>query len=76
MLVLTKYLGPTNTKGARIKAHRVTDPKTFAIIPYPYDCSGSGERHKLAAQALANKFGMSIVLCLDMSPSGYYFYAR
>ncbi len=76
MLVLTKYLGPTNTKGARIKAHMVTDPKTFVIISYPYECSGSGERHKLAAQALATKFGMSNLQCLDISPSGYYFYAR
>jgi hypothetical protein len=76
MLVLTKYLGPTNTKGARIKAHRVTDPKMFVIIPYPYECGDSGERHKLAAQALARKFGMSKLQCLDTSPSGYYFYAR
>lgn len=76
MLVLTKYLGPTNTKGSRIKAFKVADPKSYVIIPYPYECGGHDERHKVAAQELATKFNMTIVSCVDFVYSGYYFEAR
>ena len=53
----TKYIGPTNTRGARIKAYTVgyVDHKGFSCtIPYPYALSG--ERcHFQAVVALVDK---------------------
>jgi hypothetical protein len=51
--IVTKYLGPTNYRGSRIKA------KAFAgTVTVPYDCSKSAEdNHAKAAKALALKFG-------------------
>ena len=47
----TKYLGPANTKGARIKASAWADSVT---IPYAYDQKINGA-HDLALIALATK---------------------
>ena len=47
----TRYLGPTNTKGGRIKAECWGGNVT---IPYPHELN-SGEAHKAAAQALIDK---------------------
>jgi len=49
----TKYLGPTNTLGARIKA----TSGYLASISVPYDCEMDGrDNHDAAAQALADQF--------------------
>lgn len=49
----TKFLGPTNTKGARIKASAQSGSVT---IPFEYGTSTDG-RHDLAVIALVNKLG-------------------
>ncbi|WP_059491413.1 hypothetical protein [Burkholderia ubonensis] len=51
--IVTKYLGPTDTRGARIKAS--CDAGSVAI---PFDHAlGQEERHAAAAMALARKLG-------------------
>jgi hypothetical protein len=49
--IITKYVGPTNTKPARIKA--ATGGGYSLTIPYSYD----GNPHMAAAQMLARKMG-------------------
>lgn len=58
LAILTKYYGATNTRGARIVA---VGPHTThrASIPFPHEADGM-EAHRMAAQALANKFGWTI----------------
>lgn len=51
--IQTKYLGPTNTKGSRIKA---TCAAGSVTISYPYDLSGM-DCHAAAAKALVDKMG-------------------
>jgi len=53
--IQTKYFGPTNTKGARIKATCAAGSLT---IPYPHELSGQA-CHRKAAEALAVKLGWS-----------------
>lgn len=48
----TKYLCPTNTRGARIKA---TCARASLTVPYPHDLDES-ERHAYAAAQLVAKF--------------------
>lgn len=75
MLIMTRYLGPTNTKGARIKAYRANTPSASVIIPYPYE-SGSYEiRHRQAAKAFADKLNLRLWDCVDYHPQGFYFIA-
>ena len=51
--IKTKYLGPTNTKGSRVKAfnayHSITRPWDHALEPY--------ENHRNAALQLIGKIG-------------------
>lgn len=50
--IITKYFGPTNTRGSRIKA---TDGDRCSItIPYPHELD-SEEAHRKAAEALRDK---------------------
>jgi hypothetical protein len=51
--IQTRYFGPTNTRGARIKATCETGSIT---ISYPHELSGMA-CHALAANALVNKLG-------------------
>lgn len=51
--ITTKYLGPTNHKGARIKAYAYGGS---IIVPFDYACNGD-EMHKRAAMALVRKMG-------------------
>jgi hypothetical protein len=50
--IITKYLGPTNSRGARIKAE-CERGKIF--FPFPYELSGD-EVHRAAVHALVEKF--------------------
>jgi hypothetical protein len=53
--ITTKYLGPTNSRGSRIKATAAAGPITI-----PYDYAGNADsRHAKAAKALALKLGWS-----------------
>ena len=49
----TRYLSPTNSRGARIKAWSAAGSIT---IPYPHELSGQA-CHRKAAETLADKFG-------------------
>lgn len=51
--IQTRYYGPTNTRGSRIKAWAAAGSIT---IDYPYELSGQA-CHRKAAEALAAKFG-------------------
>lgn len=51
--ILTKYLSPTNTRGARIKAWCEAGSIT---IPYQYE-KNTDESHALAARLLHEKLG-------------------
>ena len=57
LAIHTKYIGPTNTRGARIKATciRDKDSKWTAIVSFEYSAD-SETRHSLAAKALLAKF--------------------
>ena len=53
----TKYIGPTNTKGSRIKASLRRDNKTLWTASVPFDHAlNCEERHALAARALLQKY--------------------
>ncbi len=52
MLITTKFLGPTNTRGSRIKASFVSQGMTVTV---GYDHSAS-DPHAVAAEALAVKW--------------------
>lgn len=49
----TKFIGPSNIRGARIKATAAAGSLT---IGYPYELSGQA-CHRAAAEALATKLG-------------------
>ena len=51
--ITTKYIGATDTKGARVKATNGYDSVT---IPYASDLE-PGEAHRKAARAFCDKFG-------------------
>jgi len=50
--ILTKYLSPTNFRGARIKAW--DEDGNSVTVSYPHELSGE-ECHKVAANALCDK---------------------
>ena len=52
--ILTKYLGPTNTRGGRIKATAAAGSIT---IDYPHELSCGQPAHRAAAEALVKKLG-------------------
>ena len=51
--IQTKYIGPTNTRGSRIKAWCAAGSIT---ISYPHELSGQA-CYRAAAELLANKLG-------------------
>lgn len=51
--IVTKYLGPTNVRGSRVKAKA----EAGSIILSWDDCLNSDQNHIRAAKALAEKFG-------------------
>ena len=53
--IVTKYLGPTNYRGARIKADAGEGRKL--TISYPHEISGDTNVHAAAAIALCQKMG-------------------
>jgi hypothetical protein len=54
--ITTKYLGPTDKKGARIKA---TCDAGSITVSYPHELSGQ-DVHAFAAMALVRKLGWNI----------------
>jgi hypothetical protein len=52
--IQTRYIGPTNTRGSRIKAWCAAGSLT---IPYPYEVNSGQPCHRKAAEALREKLG-------------------
>lgn len=67
--IITKYLGPTNTKGGRIKA-TTGSGKNSLTIGYPHEASNP---HALAAMALAQKLGWTGALVEGGTATGSVF---
>lgn len=70
--IQTKYMGPTNVRGARIKA---TDNDGNSVtIPYPHELSGE-DVHRAAADKLVRKmkWGTGDDLCGGVLKDGYAF---
>ena len=67
----TRYLGPTNTKGGRIKA---TAAAGSVIVPYAHELSAANA-HKAAADALIAKMGWTGTFAQggNVKGTGYYF---
>ena len=68
--ITTKYMGPTDTKGARIKA-TISSGKISATIPYPHEDSRNA--HALAALKLARKIGWTGTLIEGSTKTGSVF---
>lgn len=66
----TRYLGPTNTKGARIVASDGDGNR--ATIGYPHELSGEAV-HRKAAEALCQKMGWPGKLAGGSTKRGYVF---
>ena len=66
--IQARYLGPTDTKGARIKAWAEAGSVT---IGYPYELNGQAVYRK-AAEALAAKFNWPNPLLGAQLPNGDY----
>ena len=69
--IITKYHGPTDTKGARISA---TTEAGRVYVPLDHSLDTEA-RHRVAAQALADRMGWSGQLIAGALPnsSGYAF---
>lgn len=68
--IVTKYHGPTNTKGSRISASDEDGNKVS--IPYPHELSGEAV-HRAAAAALCAKMGWTGELAGRSLKGGYVF---
>ncbi len=53
--IRTRYLGPTDTRGSRLKAACQGGTLT---LPYPYELEGE-QAHRVAAEALRDRLGWS-----------------
>ena len=67
--IVTRFHGPTDTRGARITAsvegHRLT-------IPYRHDLNAE-DAHRVAAEALRDRLGWEGELHAGWTPTGYVF---
>lgn len=68
--ILTKYHGPTYTRGARISASDEDGNKVY--ISYPYELSGEAV-HRKAAEALKAKMNWQGDLVSGSLKNGYVF---
>jgi hypothetical protein len=69
--IVTKYLGPTNTRGARIKA-TASGGRYSVTIGYPHELSGEAA-HWEAARQLISKFGWAWTYHGGELQTGYVF---
>ncbi len=68
--IITKYLGATNTLGARIKAS--DEDGNTTTINYPHELSGEAV-HRKAADALCEKMGWGGDMVCGSLRNGYVF---
>jgi hypothetical protein len=87
--IVTKYLGPTNYRGARIRASvpsRIADCDPERAAEYPNhrpgywrltisypDCPNSEDAHRVAAEALRDRLGWTGTLHAGALDTGYAF---
>lgn len=69
--ISTKYVGASNTRGARIKATSASG--ISVMVPFDYGMATEVEAHGLAAQALAKKLGWSGVMVAGSTKDGHVF---
>lgn len=69
--IQTKYLGPTDSRGSRIKA--TAGGGESITIPYPYEAREGVDAHAIAARALADKLHWTGTLVGGALPDGYAF---
>ena len=77
-MILTKYISPSNVKGARISAHAPGWNLPRVYIPYPHEKSGV-DCHAEAAKALlkkASKIKPNEAYLWSLIPGGYCFISR
>lgn len=72
--IMTKYLGPTNNRGSRIKAY--TESGLSITIPYPHERNQGADAHSVAALALAKRAGWTGDLIAGATDRGYVFVFR
>jgi len=65
--IITKFCGPTNTRGARVKA--TAEGVKSVSISYPYELSGEAV-HRAAADALCCRYGWTGKLAGGGLPDG------
>lgn len=66
--IVTRYIGPSNVRGARIVAD--AGMKRRVYIPYPHELSGEA-CHRAAAEALCERFGWTGTLAVGGTERGY-----
>lgn len=69
--ILTKYIGPSNTKGGRIIASDCDGNKV--TISYPDEISGYEECHRVAAEKLCAKMQWKGEMVAGAIKGGYAF---
>lgn len=67
--ITTKFLGPTNTRGARVKAF-ACKARPSITIPWEHALS-SEENHRFAAQLLADKLNWTGTLQAGAITAGF-----
>ena len=65
--IVTKFIGPTNHKGARIKASAQANSVT---VSYEYGADGQDGAHDLAAKALIREMGWFGTWIRGATPDG------
>lgn len=68
--ISTKYIGPTNVRGSRIKAY--DSDNNQVTIGYPHELSGE-DVYRKAAEALRDKMGWTGELIGGGTRDGYVF---
>ena len=69
--IVTKYLGPTDHRGSRIKAR--TEGGDSLTVDYRHDLPTGEPVHRVAAEALRDKLGWAGDLAGGSIPGGYAF---
>ena len=69
--ITTKYLGPSNTRGAKIKASSASG--ISVMVPYDHSAPSDVENHGQAAQALAKKLGWTGEMIGGSTKDGFVF---
>ena len=70
--IVTKYISPSNAKGARIKAYRSGFPKLNKTYAFPDELSGS-DAHEAVAKAFMHHLGWNGTLSGAETDTGYFF---